>query len=369
MWGQGEVQKFAEKHSLGELAKADLKKLFDGVITKSRRRVTVRVPATTANMGPGFDCAGMALDVWNELTVERASSFSIEIEGEGAQMLPRDKSNLVVKGVEAAYKYAEQEVPTLRYLTLNRIPFAKGMGSSSAAIVSGILAGLALAGFNLQVKNEEELLQIATNIEGHPDNVAPCIYGGFQLGIHNGKRWWTDRVTMPHGIMCVVFCPDHATETSEARQVLKEQIALQDAIFNCGRVAVLVAAFATGNMEWLRYGTEDALHQEQRAPIHPHLKPLIRAALDAGAHGACLSGAGPAVIAFTSGRCGDVIAQNASEREEFNVAEAFLSAADAIGCPGHVLITKPVEHGGYIVSETQVTDPDNRKNRIHYVQD
>lgn len=369
MWGQNEVSKFAEKHNLNEGAKSDLKKIFDSYVTKSRRRVTVRVPATTANMGPGFDCAGMALDVWNELTVERASSFSIEIEGEGARMLPRDRSNLVVKGVEAAYKYIEQEVPILRYWTLNRIPFAKGMGSSSAAIVSGILAGLALAGFNLQVKNEEELLQIATNIEGHPDNVAPCIYGGFQLGIHNGLRWWTDRVDMPHGLMCVVFCPDHATETSEARLLLKEQIALQDAIFNCGRVAVLVAAFATGNMEWLRHGTEDALHQEQRAPIHPHLKPLIRAALDAGAHGACLSGAGPAVIAFTSGRCGDVIAQNASEREEFNVAEAFLAAADEINCPGHVLITKPVEHGGYIVSETQVMDPENRRSRIHYVQD
>ncbi|CAE7784255.1 thrB [Symbiodinium sp. CCMP2592] len=239
----------------------------------------------------------------------------------------------------------------------------------SAAAGAGVVSFAAFASWATQVKNEEELLQIATNIEGHPDNVAPCIYGGFQLGIHNGKRWWTDRVTMPHGLMCVVFCPDHATETSEARLLLKEQIALKDAIFNCGRVAVLVAAFATGNMDWLRHGTEDALHQEQRAPIHPHLKPLIRAALDAGAQGACLSGAGPAVIAFTSGRCGDVIAQNASEREEFNVAEALLSAADAIGCPGHVLITKPVEHGGYIVSETKVSDPDSRESRIHYVQD
>eukprot|EP00439_Symbiodinium_sp_Y106_P067947 s1454_g11.t1 len=131
------VQKFAEKHSLSELARADLKKMFDGVVTKSRKRVTVRVPATTANMGPGFDCAGMALDVWNELTVERAPHFAMELlaklDLKGAHLLPRDKSNLVVKGVEAAYKFIDQEVPTLRYYTLNRIPFAKGMGSSSAA--------------------------------------------------------------------------------------------------------------------------------------------------------------------------------------------------------------------------------------------
>lgn len=364
MWGDAEVEAFARKHALSDTARGELKKMFNSVV-HTRKRVTVRVPATTANIGPGFDCAGMALDVWNEVTVERASTFSFEIEGEGSAVLPRDRSNLVVKGVEAAYKAIGKEVPTLRYWTLNRIPFAKGMGSSSAAIVSGILAGLAIAGFNLQVKGEEELLQIATNIEGHPDNVAPCIYGGFQLGIHNGKRWWTDRVTMPHGLMCVIFCPDHVTETSEARLLLKSQVALEDAVFNCSRMGLLVAAFATNRLDWLRLATEDALHQPQRAPLHKHLMPLIRAALDAGAHGAALSGAGPAVIAFTSGRAGDVIAQNVSERQELEVAKAFLATATAIDCPGHVLITKPVEHGGYIVTESAM-DPEHR---IHYVQD
>lgn len=359
------VDGFASENHLNEAARAELKKMVAGVVSQTRRRVTVRVPATTANIGPGFDCAGMALDIWNEVTIERSATFSFEIEGEGASVLPRTRSNLVVQGLEAAYKAIGKEVPTLRYWTLNRIPFAKGMGSSSAAIVSGILAGLALAGFNLQVQGEEELLQIATSLEGHPDNVAPCIYGGMQLGIHNGKRWWTDRVTMPHGLMCVVFCPDHVTETSEARSLLKQHVALEDAVFNSSRAGLLVAAFATNNLEWLRLATEDALHQPQRSPLHTHLMPLIRAALDAGAHGAALSGAGPAVIAFTSGRAGDVIAQNVCERKELAVAQAFLAAADAINCPGHVLITKPVEHGGYIVSETAM-DPDQR---IHYVQD
>jgi len=271
--------------------------------------------------------------------------------------------------VEAAFRAVGQGVPALKYWTRNRIPFAKGLGSSSAAIVSGILAGLALAGYNLQVKGEEELLQIATALEGHPDNVAPCIYGGFQLGIHTGDRWWTDRVAMPDGLMCVLFAPDHATETSAARDLLKDQVQLKDAVFNCSRVGLLVAAFATNNLEWLRLATEDALHQPQRSPMHKHLMPLIRAALDAGAHGACLSGAGPAVIAFTSGRAGDVSAQNKAERKELGVAEAFLAAADAIDCPGQVLITKPIEHGGYIVSERAAYDPSSAKSRIHYVQD
>lgn len=369
MLGQVEVESFANKHGLKGPAQEELRKMFNGMVSGARRRVTVRVPATTANLGPGFDCAGMALDIWNEVTVERSTVFGFEIEGEGALFLPRNTSNLVCKGVEAAFKAIKKEVPILRYWTKNRIPFAKGMGSSSAAIVSGILAGLALAGFNLSVKGEEELLQIATEIEGHPDNVAPCIYGGFQLGIHNGTRWWSDRVTMPHGLMCVLFAPDHATETSAARDLLKPQVGLEDAVYNCGRVGLLVAAFATNNMEWLRIATEDALHQPQRSPMHTHLMPLIKAALDAGAHGACLSGAGPAVIAFTGGRAGDVTAQSAAERKELEVAEAFLAAADAMNCPGQVFITKPIEHGGYIVSETVSYDPSVTKHRIHYVQD
>ncbi|CAE8635601.1 unnamed protein product, partial [Polarella glacialis] len=133
MWVES-VETFAKKHALNEPAVSELKHMLQGVVSKSRRRVTVRVPATTANMGPGFDCCGMALDVWNEVTVERSSFFAFEIEGEGSAILPRDVSNLVVKGVEAAYAAIGQQVPTLHYRTLNRIPFAKGMGSSSAVL-------------------------------------------------------------------------------------------------------------------------------------------------------------------------------------------------------------------------------------------
>lgn len=363
------ISQFAEKYGLKAGATTELKDVFNSIMTGTRRKVTVRVPATTANMGPGFDCCGMALDIWNEVTVERSCTFSFEIQGEGANVLPRNNTNLVCRGLEAAFKFIGIEVPVLRYWTRNRIPFAKGLGSSSAAIVSGILAGMALAGFDLQVKGQEELLQIATEIEGHPDNVAPAIYGGFQLGVHTGSRWWTDRCSVPHGIMCVIFAPDHQTETSEARNLLKNELQLEEAQFNASRVGLLVAAFATNNLSWLREATEDALHQPQRSNLHKHLNPMIASALEAGAHGAALSGAGPAVIAFTSGRAGDVIAQANSERQELRVAEAFLACAEEIKCPGQVLITKPIEHGGYIVSETVSFDPETRRHRIHYVQD
>merc|ERR1719375_474851 len=151
-----------------------------------RRSVTVLVPATSANMGSGFDCLGMALDMWNELTLERADKFSITAEGEGAEDVPLDESNLVVVGVKAAFKALKMDLPTLKYSLRLRIPHGRGLGSSSAAIVAGLLAGLAITGRSMEGSSEasnEELLQLATAIEGHPDNVAPAIYGGVQLSV------------------------------------------------------------------------------------------------------------------------------------------------------------------------------------------
>ncbi len=143
--------------------------------------VHVRVPATSANMGPGFDCMGLALDVWNELTVERCDVFSMTVEGEGEGNIPLDETNLVVVGLKAAFEDAGKEIPTCKYHLKNNIPFCRGLGSSSAAIVAGLIAGLVLSGHELKVKGEESLLQLACKIEGHPDNVAPAIYGGLQI--------------------------------------------------------------------------------------------------------------------------------------------------------------------------------------------
>ena len=139
--------------------------------------VTVRVPATSANLGPGFDCLGMCVDLWNELTVERSTSFSIMITGEGADAIPRTRENFVVVGVELVFKKFGLDVPPFAYFCNNGIPFGSGLGSSSAAIVSGMLAGLVLAGKELPVDGQEALLQMAAQVEGHIDNLAPCIYG------------------------------------------------------------------------------------------------------------------------------------------------------------------------------------------------
>ncbi|OQR80987.1 homoserine kinase [Achlya hypogyna] len=312
--------------------------------------VTVRVPATTANMGPGFDSIGMALDIWNELTVERADEFSFVNEGEGSDVLPTDETNLVVVGLKAAFKAAGQEMPTLRILCRNRIPFARGLGSSSAGIVAGIIAGLVIAGHELSVYGKEELLQIAAGIEGHPDNVAPCIYGGLQLGIFTDNRWYSSRVQIPDGMQCVLFIPETTGKTSTARAILPAKIDRADAVYNIGRAAILVNAFRSGNLPELRHAVQDKLHQPQRGEAqYPHLFPLIDAALEAGAHGCFLSGAGPSVLAITSGLSGDIFTQMACERAETKVADAMRDAAAKVGVKGCVFITNPEHRGAHIV--------------------
>ncbi|KAF0774404.1 hypothetical protein AaE_001896 [Aphanomyces astaci] len=337
--------------------------------------VTVRVPATTANMGPGFDCIGMAVDIWNELTVERADAFSLTNEGEGSDVLPTDETNLVVVGLKAAFNAAGQDLPLLRIHCRNRIPFARGLGSSSAGIVAGIIAGLVIAGHELSVLGKEELLQLAANIEGHPDNVAPCIYGGLQLvkpilrtnhdvplnafacwcfvhpqGIFTDDRWYSSRVQFPSTMQCVLFIPETTGQTSVARSILPKKIDRADAVFNIGRSAILVNALRNGNYNELRHATQDKLHQPQRgAEQYTHLFPLVDAALEAGAHACFLSGAGPTVLAICSGKSGDIFTQVAAERDETKVADAMREAAASVGVQGCVFITNPEHRGAHIV--------------------
>lgn len=310
-----------------------------------RNSVTVRVPATTANMGPGFDCIGMALDIWNELTVEKADAQIVDVIGEGASFLPTDDSNLVIVGMKAAFKigqrmaamsrgcdasliheacrilyakeYDDVKLPHFRYTCINRIPFARGLGSSSAAVVSGLVAGLVLTGVELPVANEEALLNFACAIEGHPDNVAPAIYGGLQIGVKftSGMgcvddaeipKWITSQVAIPNGLQCVLFLPNATTETVAARALLPTTVSRDDAIFNNSRSALLINALSTGAFHNLKIAMDDKLHQPYRGASEQgsHIYALISAAIRAGAHSACLSGAGPAILALTSGAKG-----------------------------------------------------------------
>ena len=294
--------------------------------------VTVRVPATAANLGPGFDSIGIAVEMWNEVTVEHGP-FEVVNEGAGAESIPTDDSNLVVVGVRAAYKARGAKLPDLKFHSVNEIPLARGLGSSSAAIVSGIVAGLALQGDDC---DPSEALELAAEIEGHPDNVAPAIFGGCQIGVKSGDQWITSEIPLPEGLHAVVLIPEYVGKTSEARAVLDDQVSREDAVFNIGRAALLTNALATGRLELLRYATEDRLHQPARAGIYKGLNTIIKAALTGGAHGAFLSGAGPCVMAFATG-------------QEYTIAYEMTEAARLHGIDASTRVLRPTSRGAYVV--------------------
>mmetsp|Transcript_51638 Transcript_51638/g.135707 ORF Transcript_51638/g.135707 Transcript_51638/m.135707 type:complete len:376 (-) Transcript_51638:418-1545(-) len=309
-------------------------------------RVVLNVPATTANLGPGFDSFGFALDVWNRVTVQRADKFSIHISGEGADRLRADKDNMVVRMCKRAMEELGQEMPPLRIECQNAVPPTRGMGSSSAALVAGLAAGLALGGKDMSTPATKKLLlQLAAEEEGHADNVAPAIYGGFQIAFRSNGQWITQRVSLPDGLQCVLFIPDGEMSTTEARAVLPTELPYKDAIFNISRAAMLVNCFATAQFNPLRYAMEDRLHQQYRSHMFP-FTPFIKCALEAGAHGAFLSGAGPTILAIAGGvGIADPGSDTMSQFLAESVSDAMLDVAKKEGIPGTVHIATPTSVG------------------------
>ena len=261
--------------------------------------VRVRVPATTANLGPGFDALGLALRLHNTVALEAAQEPRIEIEGEGAASLPRDASHLAYRAalavVEAAPPRSTPAPHAFHLRQHNRIPLARGLGSSAAAIVGGAAAANALLGGPL---GAQALIDLAAGLEGHPDNVAPAVLGGLVACVttETGKIRATRLI--PKRLRVVIAIPEFAVSTAEARRLLPEGVPFRDAVFNVTRTALLVAALAEGRMDVLDEATRDRLHQPYRARLVPGLEAVFAAARAAGAHGVALSGSGPTVVAF-----------------------------------------------------------------------
>jgi len=301
----------------------------------------------------------MALDIFNEVTVTRADKFLVTCEGEGKDALPRDETNLVVEGVKRAFAVAGKDMPPLHYHLKQEIPHARGLGSSSAGIVSGLLAGLCLAGHRLEVQHKEALLQLASEMEGHPDNVCPAIYGGIQLSIfsEHDKRYKSERLPVPHDLVCVCFIPKSSVvagkKTEELRKVVPKEVSMTDAVAQVGHFAWLVHALLTGKTENLREGFEDRFHQRQRgAAVYGHLLPMIDAAYKAGAVAAWLSGAGPTVMTWVTGGGGDYFTQLPAERKDAEVAQALRDVAAELDLEGNVYITHVAHTGGCVVAAT-----------------
>ena len=316
-----------------------------------RTSVTIRVPATTANLGPGYDVLGLALNLWLTVKATRADTFSMKVSGDGAEAIELDESkNLIVQCVKTAFEIAEQPYPPIAYEIHSDIPFGCGCGSSSAAAVAGAMVGFILCGKTLMVSREEAMLQVATKIEGHPDNAAPCLYGGLQIGMHNGSRFVTHRVPMPNSLWCVLFVPAKKMKkhTSETRKLIPTEVSMKDAIHNMSRTALLVLALSTSQLDLLKECADDRFHQQQRKVMFPHLEPCIDAAMAAGAVYTFLSGAGPSVCAFVPGRVGETIIMDPQQRLCEDVAAAMVKAAAGAGVEGRCVVTHPSETGAHV---------------------
>ncbi len=299
--------------------------------------ILARVPATSANLGAGFDCLGLAIDLYNDVALVPGGPFRIEIVGEGADSLPRDRANLVARTVVRFFEEIGCATPQFSLRLTNRIPMTGGLGSSSTAIVGGLLAANRLAGEPL---SRDELLRLAYSIEGHPDNVAPAMLGGLVLSIVDDGVLSTVRLPIPRDLRGVLFLPGFSISTREARRRLPARVSFQDAVFNVGRSALFVAAMTTGRLELLRTATQDRLHQPYRQVLFPSMPRLFDAALRAGALGVWLSGAGSALMALVQGDAGAVIS-------------AFNQAAQANGVAGRAIEVNLVDEGATV---TEVGD-------------
>ena len=263
-------------------------------------QVRVRVPATSANLGPGFDAFGLALTLYDELIVTPGGSgVTVEVSGAGEGEVPLDESHLVVRSIRAGLEALGASVAGFTLRCENRIPHGRGLGSSSAAIVGGLAVAYGLAGVPV---DRDRLLVLANEIEGHPDNVAAAALGGFTIAWTEGEAGRAIRLDPADGLAAVAYVPDNRVLTKEARGLLPSVVPHSDAAANSGKAALLVAAL-TGRPELLLTATEDRLHQEYREPAMPESLALVHKLRGSGL-AAIVSGAGPTVVVLGDGASG-----------------------------------------------------------------
>jgi homoserine kinase len=317
------------------------------------KQITVTIPATTANLGPGYDCLGLALALYNEVSLimpvdemipasnesedSAATQLSISISGTDAGKITIGADNLVAKAADLVFHRIGRRPRRLCIHLQNSIPVGSGLGSSSAAILGGMLAANELINGRL---TREDILLMATELEGHPDNVAPALYGGLILGVmarneENKLAVIIEKIAVPP-LRAVVVLPDFPFSTTEARAVLPGQISRKDAIFNSSRLGLLIRALQTADYPRLRLAMQDRLHQPYRLPLIPGSEAAIAAAYASGAAGVALSGAGPALIAILPAD----INTHAAVRDAISAAfmaagltsRSWILATDEAGC-------------------------------------
>lgn len=290
--------------------------------------ITIRVPATSANLGPGFDSLGLALDLWNEAVITLAIEYSVLVNGEGRERLSPGENNLIIRSAQRVAEIVGKRLPPFHLDCVNRIPLSSGLGSSAAAKLTGLLGANALLGKPL---SKAEILNLATEMEGHSDNVAAALLGGFVVSMVEDGKVIAHKVNMETDhdspIQVTVVLPDYHLSTQQARAALPEQVTLQDAVHNISRAVLVTEAFRSGDLDLLARAMTDTLHQPYRLWLIPGAREALDAAREAGAAAAAVSGAGPGIIAF-------------SAKRDPAIGEAMARAFEQAGCAARVLPLK-----------------------------
>ncbi|MGF1589011.1 MAG: homoserine kinase [Pleurocapsa sp.] len=263
-------------------------------------KVTVNVPATTANLGVGFDCLGAALTLANKFQfaiVDTATKLTITVSGKEAQKVGTGENNLIYRSLLQLYQRIGQTPPNLEITIELGVPLARGLGSSATAIIGGLLGANSLAGNPL---SQSEIMAMAIALEGHPDNVVPALLGNCLLSVEDAGKWQICSIPWHRDIIPVVAIPNFELSTREARSVLPSKYSRSDAIFNISRLGLLLRALETNNAEWLKTALSDKLHQPYRQKLIPGYHQVQQAAISAGAYGMVISGAGPTLLALTN---------------------------------------------------------------------
>ncbi len=270
--------------------------------------IRIQVPATSANLGPGFDTLGIALNLYNQVWMEE--SDSLMISSRDSTRVPEDATNLVYRSAEHVYEECGRKLRGLHILQLSPIPMARGLGSSSACIVAGICGANNLLGNPLK---KQELVDLAAKIEGHPDNTTPCLEGGLVASAVEGSHVYSTSVPVTDKIRFVLFVPPFELKTEKARAVLPQQYSRADAVYNISRTALMVESLLTGDLKNLHIAVQDKIHQPYRAGLVAHIDDIFRMSYELGSLGTYLSGAGPTIVSMVASNEADIFSKQAEK--------------------------------------------------------